>query len=291
MSNKNFLVKNGITVGSFNLVNENGNITANSITFLDGSTQSSGQNITSNSINTSSINTSSISANSIVTNFITFSDGSRQSSIPKTLVGNENFSTATYYPLLTLTAAGSITSANTSSLGLSYVPSTGTLSANSIVTNFITFSDGSRQSSIPKTLVGNENFSTATYYPLLTLTAAGSITSANTSSLGLSYVPSTGTLTATILSSTSDANSKTNITNIQNPLDIIGSINGVRFNWISDGTPSAGLIAQEVEKYLPELISNGENGKSLNYNGIIGVLVEAIKAQQIQIDALTQKVK
>ena len=129
MSNKNFLVKNGITVGSFNLVNENGNITANSITFLDGSTQSSGQNITSNSINTSSINTSSISANSIVTNFITFSDGSRQSSIPKTLVGNENFSTATYYPLLTLTAAGSITSANTSSLGLSYVPSTGILSA------------------------------------------------------------------------------------------------------------------------------------------------------------------
>ena len=224
MSNKNFLVKNGITVGSFNLVNENGNITANSITFLDGSTQSSGKNVTHNTINTSSINTSSISANSIIT-------------------------------------------------------------------NFITFSDGSIQNSIPKTLVGNENFSTATYYPLLTLTASGSITSANTSSLGLSYVPSTGTLTATVHASTSDANSKTNITNIENPLDIIGGINGVRFNWISDGTPSAGLIAQEVEKYLPELISTGENGKSLNYNGIIGVLVEAIKAQQIQIDALTQKVK
>ena len=162
MSNKNFLVKNGITVGSFNLVNENGNITANSITFLDGSTQSSGKNVTHNTISSNSINTNSISANSIITNFITFSDGSIQSSIPKTLVGNENFSAATYYPLLTLTAAGTITSANTSSLGLSYVPSTGTLSANSIITNFITFSDGSRQSSIPKTLVSNENFSTAT---------------------------------------------------------------------------------------------------------------------------------
>ena len=48
------------------------------------------------------------------------------------------------------------------------------------------------------------------------------------------------------------------------------------------------MIAQEVEKVLPELVTQGEV-KSVNYNGIIGVLIEAIKEQQVRIEELERK--
>jgi hypothetical protein len=282
LSNKNFLVKNGITVGSFNLVNENGNITANSITFLDGSTQSSGQNITSNSINTSSINTSSISANSIVTNFITFSDGSRQSSIPKTLVGNENFSTATYYPLLTLTAAGSITSANTSSLGLSYVPSTGILSA----TGFT--GSGSTLTNIPAANVFTSTTQNSQFNSIGVNTAASGTAG---------EIRATNNITAGY----SDDKLKTKLGNITNALEKLLSINGFYYepNETAIGLgykqgKQVGVSAQEMQKVLPEVVVPApidDKYLTVQYEKIIPLLIEAIKAQQIQIDALTQKVK
>ena len=51
-----------------------------------------------------------------------------------------------------------------------------------------------------------------------------------------------------------------------------------------------GFIAQDVEKIIPELVSQGET-KHLNYTGIIPLLVEAIKDQQKQIEELKQKIK
>ena len=72
-------------------------------------------------------------------------------------------------------------------------------------------------------------------------------------------------------------------------LNIIENINGVTFDWKETGLPSAGLLAQDVEKYLPELIAESENGKTLNYNGIIGVLVEAIKELSDRIKTLENK--
>ena len=87
----------------------------------------------------------------------------------------------------------------------------------------------------------------------------------------------TGTLNATIFNSTSDINKKTNIIKIDNALDIIESLNGVRFNWKDNGQASAGLIAQDVEKVMPELVTEVDDFKTLNYNGIIGALIEAIK--------------
>ena len=54
----------------------------------------------------------------------------------------------------------------------------------------------------------------------------------------------------------------------------------------TNNTSSIGIIAQEIEKVLPELVSQSENHKTVNYNGLIGVLIEAIKEQQKQIDEL-----
>jgi len=59
-----------------------------------------------------------------------------------------------------------------------------------------------------------------------------------------------------------------------------------RFKWADTGIRSIGVIAQEVEAVLPELVSNGEF-KSVNYNGIIAVLVEAVKQLSAQVERLS----
>lgn len=100
----------------------------------------------------------------------------------------------------------------------------------------------------------------------------------------------TGTVQGVTLNATSDRNKKTNIVKINDAQHIIASLNGVRFNWKDNGLASAGLIAQDVEKVMPELISTSEDGtKSLNYNGIIGALVEELKALRAEIELLKAK--
>ena len=128
-----------------------------------------------------------------------------------------------------------------------------------------------------------------TQYIGMSRITSGSWTSAYTASSKLYFNPSTGTTYSTVFQSLSDENKKTNINNITNALDIVENINGVTFDWKESGLPSAGLIAQDVEKYLPELVSDSEGTKSLNYNGVIGVLVEAIKELSEKIRVLEAK--
>ena len=99
-----------------------------------------------------------------------------------------------------------------------------------------------------------------------------------------------GTVKATDFNTTSDQNLKTNIQTIENPLDKIVQIRGVNFEWKENNKPSAGVIAQEVEKVLPQLV-NGEDTKTVNYNGLIGLLIEAVKAQQEEINMLKERLK
>jgi hypothetical protein len=97
-----------------------------------------------------------------------------------------------------------------------------------------------------------------------------------------------GIITATDFNSASDIRLKENIQKIDNPIDKIIKIDGVRFDWKLDNKPSMGVIAQNIEKVLPELVNGGEN-KTVNYNGIIGLLVECVKTQQEQIDNLNKR--
>jgi hypothetical protein len=120
-------------------------------------------------------------------------------------------------------------------------------------------------------------------------TTSGTWGTAYVASADLYFNPSSGTLYSVIFQSLSDANKKTNINNIDNALNIVENINGVTFDWKESGLPSAGLIAQDVEKYLPELVSENDGIKSLNYNGVIGVLVEAIKELSDRIKVLEAK--
>ena len=86
-----------------------------------------------------------------------------------------------------------------------------------------------------------------------------------------------GTVSAQDFNTTSDQSLKINIATIEDALEKIELIRGVEFNWSkSPHAPSMGVIAQEVESVFPELVAD-TNPKQVNYNGLIGVLIEAVK--------------
>jgi hypothetical protein len=89
---------------------------------------------------------------------------------------------------------------------------------------------------------------------------------------------------------TSDLRLKKNMTPIPRALEFICSLHGVRFNWKKDGSPCIGLIAQDAEITFSELVVEKDDTKNLNYNGITACLVEAVKAQQLQIAELQQRI-
>ena len=86
-----------------------------------------------------------------------------------------------------------------------------------------------------------------------------------------------GTAKATKFSTSSDERLKKNIRRIENPLEILSSIEGVKFDWINNNDSDVGIIAQDVERCLPELVDEYGGTKTVNYNGLIGLLVESVK--------------
>jgi hypothetical protein len=104
--------------------------------------------------------------------------------------------------------------------------------------------------------------------------------------LGDIYV--TGVITSTDYDSLSDQKLKTNIKNIPDPISTVMQIRGVTFDWKDGNRASAGVIAQEIEKVLPELV-HGDDTKTVNYNGLIGLLIECVKEQQKEIDILKKR--
>ena len=104
--------------------------------------------------------------------------------------------------------------------------------------------------------------------------------------VGDTYI--SGILTATDINSASDIRLKTNIKPFENTLEKIVQINGVSFNWIDSNAKSGGIIAQDVEKVFPELVNDGDH-KTVNYNGLIGVLVESIKELKQEVEDLKSR--
>jgi hypothetical protein len=138
--------------------------------------------------------------------------------------------------------------------------------------------------------LADETASATTHYPVMSTTSSGTLSSGKVTTTKLYFTPSTGQLNATIFNSLSDKRVKKNIKTVDDALNTVNDLRGVKFNWKETSTPSIGLIAQEVEKLLPELVHTGHNGeKSVNYGGVVGVLVEAIKELTARIDKLEGK--
>lgn len=112
----------------------------------------------------------------------------------------------------------------------------------------------------------------------------------------------TGDIIANSIAGSSDARFKTNITPIANPLQKVLALRGVHFNWNTSAFPqrmfsdkrTLGFIAQEVEKVLPEIVqteNTTEGYKSVQYDKVVALLVEAMKEQQKQINQLKRELK
>ena len=73
-------------------------------------------------------------------------------------------------------------------------------------------------------------------------------------------------------------------------------LDGVTFDYKKDGTRSTGLIAQQLQEVLPEVVyettdvDDEESHLAVRYGNVVGLLVEAIKEQSAQIDALRAQI-
>ena len=115
---------------------------------------------------------------------------------------------------------------------------------------------------------------------------------------------STGVTVTGDVNSTSDIRYKKNIEPIDNALEKVQSLKGVTFDWDNDAFKetehtkkpefterATGVIAQDVEKVLPEAVRENSDGfKNVAYGNMVGLLIEAIKEQQTQIDKLKAEV-
>jgi hypothetical protein len=106
---------------------------------------------------------------------------------------------------------------------------------------------------------------------------------------------STGSITAagdiTAFHTFSDRRLKENIVKIENPLDKILQISGYTFNYIGDDKPMTGVIAQEIEEVLPEVVYeaeaiDGTSAKAVRHGNIVGLLIEAIKELKAEVEEL-----
>ena len=99
--------------------------------------------------------------------------------------------------------------------------------------------------------------------------------------------------------STSDIRFKENIVPIENALDKISKISGNTYDWKAELKDvhgyegnDVGVIAQEIEAVLPQLVQNRDNGyKAVKYDKLVALLIEGIKEQQTQIHSLTIEIE
>ena len=199
-------------------------------------------------------------------------------------------STATvHYPVF-LTNAGSIVSGQVTGFNnrsnLSFVPSTGELTATALnAANHY----GSVSSSGTITIRGTTSGTKATASVLMTDGVASSTTATGTlvvtGGVGVS-----GQLTAVTIVETSSIAFKENVLPIENALDLISQLVGVTYDRKDHVRHEAGLIAEEVYKIVPTLVSLDENGNpyGIQYTKITAYLIESIKTLKNEIAKLKE---
>jgi hypothetical protein len=127
-------------------------------------------------------------------------------------------------------------------------------------------------------------------------TFSGSITISGSLGVGTAAPTTVGLIRATndiIAFYSSDERLKTNKQIISNPLEKLNQINGYEFDWIpksgihENEGHDIGVIAQEIEKILPDIVTTRDNGyKAVKYEKIVALLIEAVKDLQNQVNKL-----
>ena len=131
-----------------------------------------------------------------------------------------------------------------------------------------------------------------TDYPMVFASAVGaaaSIYSDSTTSFEFTYNPSTGTATAATFDSVSDERLKDNITQIADPIAKLSALRGVEFDWKGIEGSSVGVIAQDVAKVYPQLVTDHGERLTVNYDGLVGLLVRAVQELTARVEELEGK--
>lgn len=137
------------------------------------------------------------------------------------------------------------------------------------------------------TTITDDTSTDSTFYITLTDITSGTENTLNVSSTKLYFNPSTGQLNSTDYNSLSDRNKKDNIESLVDAINVINQINPVSFTWKDNGNKAYGVIAQEIEEVLPELVAtNSEGVKSVSYTQIIPFLVQVIQEQHKEIQRI-----
>jgi hypothetical protein len=109
-----------------------------------------------------------------------------------------------------------------------------------------------------------------------------------------------GPISASAFNTTSDKRLKEHIETIEDPLETLEGIQGITFNFKEDASRTdldphrrrVGVLAQDVEKVLPEAVSKGPDGYlAVDYTALVPVLLEAVKEQQSQIEDLQKELE
>ncbi|GAA5084806.1 hypothetical protein GCM10023210_05010 [Chryseobacterium ginsengisoli] len=166
--------------------------------------------------------------------------------------------------------------------------------------NVLTVTNTGILKTIPKTSLSGAGSN------LWTLTGSNLYPTTLTNNIGIgtttpsSLLQVNGTITANRIQGPSDSRFKKNVTPIKNALEKVLSLGGYTYDWkdasefpnqsIGKGH-DMGVIAQEVEKAFPEAVTTNKEGyKAVNYQALVPALIEAIKSQQTQINALQTQV-
>lgn len=127
----------------------------------------------------------------------------------------------------------------------------------------------------------NTTYSTSTTYGT---TLSGTEIRMHSSYGGGNWSVSNGSITASgNITAYSDERLKDNIRTVDNALNMVGDMRGVFYD--KDGEAGVGVIAQEMQKVLPEVVMDGEY-LSVSYGNIVGVLIEAIKELKAEVEEL-----
>lgn len=94
---------------------------------------------------------------------------------------------------------------------------------------------------------------------------------------------------ATTYQTSSDIRLKENVETLNNAVDVVNRLRGVSYT--RNGKVEIGLIAQEVEQVIPEVVGESDGFKTVAYSNVVGLLIEAIKEQQATIKELTTRLE
>jgi hypothetical protein len=135
------------------------------------------------------------------------------------------------------------------------------------------------------------------YAPRTSLVAYDTTILGTLSTTGIAWFDTVYSKKDVVAFSTSDERLKTNVNVILNPLEKIESIKGVEYTWNKELQDTfegkdIGVLAQDVEKILPEAVIEREDGyKGVRYEKLIPLLIECVKCLKAEVEELKSKIK